>query len=74
VVPAVRAAAAHGGPLTVREMAEFGARDVAFGRMCREPGVGRVAGVGEDGALLVETPNGMKRFTDGSLELERESP
>lgn len=72
VVPAVRAAAATRGHLTAREVAEFGARDVALGRPCTEPAAGRVAGIDEDGALLVEAPGGVRRFLDGSLVLAGE--
>jgi hypothetical protein len=39
------------------------------GHTCREPVAGRVAGISEDGALLVETPEGISRFLDGSLVL-----
>lgn len=69
VVPAIRAAVATSGRLTMRELAEFGARDVAVGRTCREPVDGVVAGVDEDGALRVETAGGTRRFLDGSLVL-----
>jgi len=69
VIPAMRDAAASTGHLSAREVAEFGARDVALRRTCREPVEGRVAGIADDGALLVETPGGIRRFLDGSLVL-----
>ena len=69
IVPAVRAAAAASGPLSAPELAAFAARDVALGRECLEPGPGRVAGVAEDGALLVEGSAGIQRYHDGSLTL-----
>jgi hypothetical protein len=56
-----------------REVADFAARDIAMGRACREPVRGRVSGIATDGALLIETPQGMKRVLEGSLVLE-ESP
>lgn len=73
LVPAVRAAAAARGHLSDAEVAEFAARDIASGRACREPLTGRVSGLANDGALLIETPQGMKRVLEGSLVLE-ESP
>lgn len=69
LVPALRAAAAARGHLSDREMAMFAARDVAFGRTCREPIDGRVAGVAADGALLVHTHYGVRRVLNGSLVL-----
>ena len=67
LVPQVRAAAVARGRLTSAELSDFAARDVAVGRKCREPWVGRVAGIASDGALLIETDHGVKRILDGSL-------
>jgi hypothetical protein len=66
----VRAAAAARGHLSDDEVAEFATRDVAFGRICREPWRGRVSGIEPNGALLIETPAGMQRLLGGSLVLE----
>jgi hypothetical protein len=66
----VRAAAIARGHLSGSELADFAARDVAYGRRCREPWSGRVSGVAADGALLIETPGGVKRMREGSLVLE----
>jgi BirA family biotin operon repressor/biotin-[acetyl-CoA-carboxylase] ligase len=73
LVPAVRAAAGARGHLSDSELSDFAARDIASGRACREPFTGRVSGIAADGALLIETPQGMKRVLEGSLVLE-ESP
>ncbi len=70
IVPALRAAASGRGHLSDAELAEFAARDVAFGRRCREPSKGRVSGITTNGALLIETPDGVKRMLEGSLVLE----
>jgi BirA family biotin operon repressor/biotin-[acetyl-CoA-carboxylase] ligase len=70
LVPQVRAAAAARGRLTSSELSDFAARDVAVGRTCREPWVGRVAGIASDGALLIETTHGVKRILEGSLILD----
>ena len=70
LIPAVRAAAAARGHLTPREVADFTARDLAAGRPCRSPRAGRVAGIAEDGALLVVTAAGVQRCRDGSLVLD----
>ncbi len=72
LLPAIRAAAAARGHLTAAELAEFASRDMAFGRTCREPLDGRVAGVATDGALLVDTPWGERRVLNGSLVLAEE--
>lgn len=70
LIPAVRAAAAARGHLSDAEVAEFAARDIVFGRACRQPFTGRVSGIANDGALLIETRHGMKRVLEGSLVLE----
>jgi BirA family biotin operon repressor/biotin-[acetyl-CoA-carboxylase] ligase len=70
LVPAVRAAAAARGPLTEHELNEFARRDIAAGRVCRLPRPGRVAGIADDGALLVVTAAGLERCREGSLVLE----
>ena len=73
LVPGVRAAAAARGQLSSTELAEYAARDVAAGKTCREPWAGRVAGIGADGALLIETRHGVKRILEGSLVLDEPS-
>ena len=70
LVPLARAAASARGRLTSRELADFAARDVAVGRTCREPHVGRVAGIASDGALLIETGYSVRRVVEGSLVLD----
>lgn len=69
VVPAVRRAVASVGPLTEEELAAFGARDLAVGRLCRSPALGRVAGIDRSGALLVDVGGGRVAFHGGSLVL-----
>ena len=70
LVPAVRAATVARGRLTSIELSEFAARDIAMGRACREPRIGRVQGIASDGALLIETQQGITRVLEGSLVLE----
>jgi BirA family biotin operon repressor/biotin-[acetyl-CoA-carboxylase] ligase len=70
LMPAVRAATAARGRLTSIELSEFAARDIAMGRACREPRVGRVQGIAADGALLIETEQGITRVLEGSLVLD----
>jgi BirA family transcriptional regulator, biotin operon repressor / biotin---[acetyl-CoA-carboxylase] ligase len=72
VVPALRAAAAAGGPLTDEELQQFRARDRALGKRCAAPIPGEVAGVRRDGALLVVGANGVEAVHAGSLILEAE--
>ncbi|HEX7121381.1 MAG TPA: biotin--[acetyl-CoA-carboxylase] ligase [Gemmatimonadaceae bacterium] len=74
LIPAIRAAAQARGRLTPREVAAFAERDVAAGRTCREPRAGRVAGIADDGSLLVVTAGGTVRCREGSLLLDEEVP
>ena len=68
--PAVVAAARATGPLDAGEMEEFAARDIARGRQCVEPAVGRVAGITPNGELLVSLADTIAPFRSGSLVLE----
>ncbi|HEX9084651.1 MAG TPA: biotin--[acetyl-CoA-carboxylase] ligase [Gemmatimonadaceae bacterium] len=70
LVPAVLAASRETGPLQADEMEEFDARDLARGRRCVEPAVGRVAGIAPTGELLVALADSIAPFRSGSLVLE----
>jgi BirA family transcriptional regulator, biotin operon repressor / biotin---[acetyl-CoA-carboxylase] ligase len=70
LVPAVVAAARAKGPLQSDEMEEFDARDLARGRRCIEPAIGRVAGITPTGELLVALADSVAAFRSGSLVLE----
>jgi BirA family biotin operon repressor/biotin-[acetyl-CoA-carboxylase] ligase len=70
LVPAVVAASRASGPLKADEMEEFDARDLARGRKCIEPAVGRVAGITPTGELLVALADSVAEFRSGSLVLE----
>jgi BirA family transcriptional regulator, biotin operon repressor / biotin---[acetyl-CoA-carboxylase] ligase len=70
LVPAVRAAANTSGPLTAAELEEFNARDLARGHRCREPALGRVAGITATGELLIALADSVAQFRSGSLVLE----
>jgi BirA family biotin operon repressor/biotin-[acetyl-CoA-carboxylase] ligase len=70
LVPAIVAAARATGPLNTDEMEEFDARDLARGRRCIEPAVGRVAGITPTGELLVALADSVTPFRSGSLVLE----
>jgi BirA family biotin operon repressor/biotin-[acetyl-CoA-carboxylase] ligase len=72
IVPRLRAAAASRGGLTPGERQAFEARDLAIGRRCVEPVPGRVAGIDERGALLVETTAGLVHARAGSLVFQEE--
>ena len=69
LVPAVRAAASARGHLSEGELAEFANRDTAAGRRCTKPVPGLVSGLAPDGALLIETREGLTRVHEGSLIL-----
>jgi BirA family biotin operon repressor/biotin-[acetyl-CoA-carboxylase] ligase len=58
IVRAVRSASAAQGALTAAELNDYRARDTVLGRRIVAPGVGRVAGISADGALMVERADG----------------
>jgi BirA family transcriptional regulator, biotin operon repressor / biotin---[acetyl-CoA-carboxylase] ligase len=70
VVAALRALDLGTGRLSPSELDRFAHRDWLRGRTIREPAEGRVTGVGEDGALLVQTSSGSEvSLRSGSVEL-----
>jgi BirA family biotin operon repressor/biotin-[acetyl-CoA-carboxylase] ligase len=73
IVPALRAAAAKAGHLDKNEIRQFEARDLAVGRRCLAPLEGVVAGVGADGALLVDADVGRSAIYAGSLVLDSDA-
>ena len=70
LVPALRAATRLTGSLESAEMEEFAARDLARGRACLQPAMGRVAGIAPTGELLVALADSIVQFRSGSLVLE----
>jgi hypothetical protein len=74
VLPRLREAASLCGHLTANELAEFGTRDLAVGRMCLEPVAGKVVGVDAGGELLIDTGPRTVGVRAGSLVLEEETP
>jgi BirA family biotin operon repressor/biotin-[acetyl-CoA-carboxylase] ligase len=69
LVPALRAAARGSGPLGADERDEFNARDLARGKACVQPAIGRVAGITPTGELLVALADSVVPFRSGSLVL-----
>jgi BirA family biotin operon repressor/biotin-[acetyl-CoA-carboxylase] ligase len=69
LVPALRAAALASGPLAADEREEFNARDLARGKACIQPAIGRVAGITPTGELLVALADSVVPFRSGSLVL-----
>jgi hypothetical protein len=70
LIPGIRAAARAAGPLRQEELEEFNARDLARGRTCIQPALGRVAGISADGELLVVLADAVTPYRSGSLVLE----
>jgi BirA family biotin operon repressor/biotin-[acetyl-CoA-carboxylase] ligase len=70
LIPALRSAAAATGPLDAGELEEFNARDLARGKACTQPALGRVAGISPTGELLVALADTVAPFRSGSLVLE----
>jgi BirA family biotin operon repressor/biotin-[acetyl-CoA-carboxylase] ligase len=74
LVPALRAAAARGGPLDAAELAALARRDMTRGRRVAEPVAGVVEGISTEGALLVRSPEGtVVSCRAGSLVFAEES-
>jgi BirA family biotin operon repressor/biotin-[acetyl-CoA-carboxylase] ligase len=70
IAAAVRRAATSTGRLTGDEIEAFNARDMARGRRCTQPGLGRVAGISPTGEVLIELADAVASFRSGSLILE----
>ncbi len=70
LIPAVRSAAGATGPLDTGELEAFNARDLARGKICIQPALGRVAGISATGELLVALADTVASFRSGSLVLE----
>jgi BirA family biotin operon repressor/biotin-[acetyl-CoA-carboxylase] ligase len=69
LVPSLREAARAKGPLAADEREEFNARDLARGKACIQPAIGRVAGITPTGELLVALADSVVPFRSGSLVL-----
>ncbi len=69
LVPALRAAVIATGPLDASEREEFNARDMARGKACVQPAIGRVAGITPTGELLIALADSVVPFRSGSLVL-----
>ena len=72
LIPALRDVAQDTGPLRADEREEFNARDLARGKTCIEPAVGRIAGISPTGELLVALADSVVPFRSGSLVLREE--
>lgn len=70
LVPAIRSAAAARGPLSASELEAYATRDWARGRKVVAPQQGSVAGITADGAVLIETADGIVPSRSGSLEFD----
>jgi BirA family transcriptional regulator, biotin operon repressor / biotin---[acetyl-CoA-carboxylase] ligase len=69
LVPALRVAAQAHGALGSSEREEFNARDMARGKACVQPAIGRVAGITPTGELLIALADSVIPFRSGSLVL-----
>jgi BirA family transcriptional regulator, biotin operon repressor / biotin---[acetyl-CoA-carboxylase] ligase len=70
VVAALRNLDLGAGKLSPVELDRFASRDWLRGRRIREPFIGKVTGVGQDGALLVRTASGSEvALRSGTVEL-----
>jgi BirA family biotin operon repressor/biotin-[acetyl-CoA-carboxylase] ligase len=70
LIPGMRAAAQARGALRPEELEEFNARDLARGKTCVQPGLGRVAGISATGELLVALADSVTPYRSGSLVLK----
>jgi hypothetical protein len=69
LVPALRLAARAHGALDASEREGFNARDMARGKACVQPAIGRVAGITPTGELLIALADSVVPFRSGSLVL-----
>jgi biotin-(acetyl-CoA carboxylase) ligase len=69
LIPVLRLAAQANGPLGADEREAFNARDMARGKACVQPAIGRVAGITPTGELLVALADSVVPFRSGSLVL-----
>jgi BirA family transcriptional regulator, biotin operon repressor / biotin---[acetyl-CoA-carboxylase] ligase len=70
VIPALRSLDLRGEQLSRAELEQFSRRDWLRGRIIQQPLPGTVTGLREDGALLVQTPDGIDTpVRTGSVEL-----
>lgn len=67
LIPAVRHAAGQAGGLGPEDLRAFAARDLAMGRAVVEPARGVAQGVSAEGALLIQTGDGIVACATGSL-------
>ena len=74
VAGAVADATRNAGPLSVDEIAAFGARDWLLGREISTPVVGVASGITPDGELRVKCPDGSLMGVTGSVALAGEPP
>ena len=67
IIRGVQAATAAEGWLTVNELERYRSRDALLGRDIVGPGPGRVAGIAENGALVVASNGGMQEYRAGTI-------
>jgi BirA family transcriptional regulator, biotin operon repressor / biotin---[acetyl-CoA-carboxylase] ligase len=67
IVRGVNAATDATGWLTASELDRYRSRDTLVGRDIVEPGAGRVRGIAESGALLVESNGGVQEYRAGTI-------
>jgi hypothetical protein len=72
LIPELRAAATMRGVLTSQEVAQFAERDIARGRACTAPGVGRVEGIAASGEIMISHQGVARGYRSGSLVLADE--
>ena len=73
IARSVRAAAAAEGPLTPAELKDYSARDRLFERRLTSPVPGIARGIGGNGCLIIETPDGMEERRSGTVQLAEDA-
>jgi BirA family biotin operon repressor/biotin-[acetyl-CoA-carboxylase] ligase len=69
IVAGVRAARAYSGHLSAGELQRFAARDALAGNVIESPLLGVVKGIAANGAIVVETRQGMEEARTGTVEI-----
>ena len=73
IARSVRAATAAGGHLDPAELKDYSARDRLSGRRLTSPVPGIARGIGSNGCLIIETPDGMEERRSGTVQLAEDA-
>jgi BirA family biotin operon repressor/biotin-[acetyl-CoA-carboxylase] ligase len=73
IVRAVRSAAQANGHLSREELDRYRDRDLLVGRRIVSPGEGTVAGIADNGAIIIDTAGGTAQFRAGTIRFAEDA-